>query len=201
MNKLLAGAATTAVVAVSPAVAADMRPAPFPEPYVVAPVPGWTGAYVGLNLGYQLGKVDNLPLKPNGVLGGIQGGYNWQTGQFVLGAETDLQLSSADATFAPYQFSNAWFGTVRGRAGMTFSNVLVYATGGLAYGRGRLTFAGLTEKHTDAGWTAAGNRSGTGPDPGTRRRTRDGQGLPRRRSIGPSWIGAPFGQCSGAGRR
>ena len=48
MNKLLAGAATTAVVAVSPAVAADMRPAPFPEPYVVAPVPGWTGAYVGI---------------------------------------------------------------------------------------------------------------------------------------------------------
>lgn len=156
MNKLLAAAVTASVVAVLPAMAADMRPVPIPGPYVAAPAPGWTGAYVGLNAGYQFGKVDHLPLKPNGVLGGIQGGYNWQTGQFVLGAETDLQLSSADDTFAPYQFSNPWFGTVRGRIGMTFSNVLVYATGGLAYGRGRLTFVGLTETHTDAGWTAGG---------------------------------------------
>ena len=83
MNKLVAAAVTAGAVAVSPAIAADMRPVPIPGPYVAVPAPGWTGAYAGLNLGYQLGKVDNLPLKPNGVLGGIQGGYNWQTGQFV----------------------------------------------------------------------------------------------------------------------
>ena len=155
MKNVLHAAAVLAIAAIATcADAADMR---VPPSYVVAvPPPGWTGAYVGLNGGYQFGKVDNLPLKANGVLGGIQGGYNWQTGQFVFGAETDLQLSSASDTFAPYQFSNPWFGTVRGRAGFAFSNVLVYATGGLAYGRGRLTFAGLTETHTDAGWTAGG---------------------------------------------
>jgi outer membrane immunogenic protein len=156
MHKLIAGAATAAVLAVSPALAADMRVVPLPGPYVVPPPPSWTGGYVGLNVGYQFGKVDNLPLRPNGVLGGIQGGYNWQTGQFVLGAETDLQLSSADDTFAPYQFSNPWFGTLRARAGWAFSNVLVYATGGLAYGKSRLTFAGLTETYTDVGWTGGG---------------------------------------------
>ena len=108
MRKLVAGAAMAAAITVSPALAADMRMGPLPGPYVAPPPPTWTGAYVGLNVGYQFGKVDNLPLKPNGVLGGIQSGYNWQTGQFVLGAETDLQLSSADDTFAPYQFSNPW---------------------------------------------------------------------------------------------
>ena len=156
MRKLIAGAAMAAAISISPALAADMRMGPLPGPYLAPPPPSWTGAYIGLNVGYQFGKVDNLPLKPNGVLGGIQGGYNWQTGQFVLGAETDLQLSSADDTFAPYQFSNPWFGTLRGRVGWAFSNILVYATGGLAYGKGRLTFAGLTETHTDVGWTAGG---------------------------------------------
>src|SRR5438874_8706831 len=148
MKRFFAAVAAV-LVAVSPAIAADMRIVPAPGPYAVPPPPAWTGAYVGVNAGYQFGKVDSLPLKPNGVLGGIQGGYNWQTGQFVLGAETDLQLSSADDTFAPYQFANPWFGTVRGRIGWAFSNVLVYATGGLGYGRSRLTFAGLTETHTN----------------------------------------------------
>jgi outer membrane immunogenic protein len=75
MHKLVAGAAMAATIAVLPAFAADMRMGPLPGPYVVPPPPTWTGAYVGLNVGYQFGKVDNLPLKPNGVLGGIQGGY------------------------------------------------------------------------------------------------------------------------------
>jgi outer membrane immunogenic protein len=156
MKNVLHAAAALAIAAI--ATCADAADMVWRDRSSVVAVPpsGWTGAYVGLNGGYQFGKIGNLPLKPSGVLGGVQGGYNWQTGQFVFGAETDLQLSSASDTFAPYQFSNPWFGTVRGRAGFAFSNVLVYATGGLAYGRGRLTFAGVTETHTDAGWTAGG---------------------------------------------
>jgi outer membrane immunogenic protein len=155
MKKILA-VVVVMLAAVPPALAADMRIVPTPGPYVVPPPPGWTGPYVGINGGYQFGKVENLPLKPSGVLGGIQGGYNWQSGQFVLGADADLQLSTADDTFAPYQFSNPWFGTVRGRVGWAFNNILVYGTGGLAYDRTRLNFAGLTESHTDAGWAAGG---------------------------------------------
>ena len=153
MKKILA-VVVVMLAAVPPALAADMRIVPTPGPYVVPPPPGWTGPYVGINGGYQFGKVENLPLKPSGVLGGIQGGYNWQSGQFVLGAETDLQLSTADDTFAPYQFSNPWFGTVRGRAGYAFSNILVYGTAGLAFGELRGQTFGLTETHTSAGWTA-----------------------------------------------
>ena len=52
----------------------------------------------------------------------------------MFGGETDLQISGADDTFAPWKFSNPWFGTLRGRAGVAFNNVLLYATLGLAYG-------------------------------------------------------------------
>jgi len=143
------------ILVASPAAAADLSIAPTPYapmPYAM-PTP-WYGPYVGLNLGYEWGSVARLPISPAGIVGGAQAGYNWQSGQFVLGAETDLQLSEANETFASYQFSNPWFGTLRGRAGFVFSNVLLYATAGLAYGEGRLDFAGLSETHNDLGWTA-----------------------------------------------
>ena len=57
-----------------------------------------------------------------------------QFGQFVFGAETDLQVSGADDTFASWKFSNPWFGTLRGRAGVAMNNVMFYGTLGLAYG-------------------------------------------------------------------
>jgi outer membrane immunogenic protein len=44
---------------------------------------------------------------------------------------------------------------VRGRAGYLFiNNFLVYATGGLAFGELRAETFGLSETHTNAGWTA-----------------------------------------------
>ena len=73
------------------------------------------------------------PIRP-ASLGGVQVGYNWQSGQFVFGGETDLQISGADDTFAPWKFSNPWFGTLRGRAGFAMNNILFYGTLGLAYG-------------------------------------------------------------------
>jgi outer membrane immunogenic protein len=94
----------------------------------------WAGPYLGGNLGYNWGSVDNNPAKPSGVLGGVGGGYNWQTGQWVFGVEGDLQANGAEDTFAPWKFSNPWFGTVRGRVGYAFNNVLLYGTGGLAFG-------------------------------------------------------------------
>jgi outer membrane immunogenic protein len=151
---LLAGIALVAVP-MQGALAADRE---YPLTYVAVPAApfNWSGAHVGLSLGYDFDKAASLPVKPNGVLGGIQGGYDWQTGRFVFGAESDLQLSSAGDTFAPYKFSNPWFGTVRGRLGWAFSNILLYGTGGLVYGEGSLHFAGLTETHMGAGWTAGG---------------------------------------------
>jgi outer membrane immunogenic protein len=94
--------------------------ADFPSNNYYAPSPpplafSWAGPYLGANLGYEWGTVDNNPTRPSGVAGGAQGGFNWQRGAFVYGAEADFQLSAAEDTSAPWQFSNSWFGTVRGR--------------------------------------------------------------------------------------
>jgi outer membrane immunogenic protein len=164
---LLSSAAT---LVISPAVAGDLPEGPpplppAPPPYVAYPpspgpvapvpyVPRWYGPYAGLNLGYEWGNLSNLYVNPNGIVGGGQLGYNWQNGQFVFGVETDLQLSDADATFASYQFSNPWFGTTRGRAGVAYGFTLFYATAGLAYGEGKFDFSGLSESNTSLGWTA-----------------------------------------------
>ncbi|WP_332691414.1 outer membrane protein [Bosea sp. (in: a-proteobacteria)] len=88
----------------------------------------------------------------DGFLGGGQIGYNYQIGRVVVGVEADLQYldarqSSWQAATLNNAFSSAtitttaqasvdWLGTLRLRAGYeVFDRTLVYATGGLAYGR------------------------------------------------------------------
>jgi outer membrane immunogenic protein len=114
----------------------------------------WAGPYIGGNIGYAWGAVDNNWAKPTGFVGGVQAGYNWQQGPWVFGLEGDIQATGADDTFAPWKFSNPWFGTVRGRGGYAFNNILVYGTIGLAFGELRANTFGLTESHTNVGWTA-----------------------------------------------
>lgn len=86
-----------------------------------------------------------------GAIAGGQVGYNWQFGsQGVFGFEADLQYSDIRGTgiartlplfggFIEYDADSErrlrWFGTVRGRLGLLITpNVLLYASGGLAYG-------------------------------------------------------------------
>ena len=127
-------------------------------PYGIPTRPGgymWQGPYVGANLGYQWSGINNNPASPSGIAGGVQAGYNVQYGQFVFGGETDLQVTGADGTFAPWKFSNPWFGTLRARAGLAMSSVLFYGTVGLAYGTLNMknTLTSVSESHTRAGWT------------------------------------------------
>lgn len=125
----------------------------------------WAGPYLGGNIGYEWGSVDNNPSKPSGFVGGVQAGYNFQNGPWVFGVEGDIQAAGADDTFAPWKFSNPWFGTLRGRAGYAFSNVLFYGTAGLAFGELRGQTFGGTESHTTAGWTiGAGAEMGLAPN-------------------------------------
>jgi outer membrane immunogenic protein len=125
----------------------------------------WAGPYIGGNLGYAWGSVANNPTKPSGFVGGVQAGYNWQNGSFVFGLEGDIQATGAEETFAPWKFSNPWFGTVRGRAGFAFNNVMFFGTGGLAFGELRATTFGVSESHTNAGWTlGAGAEMGLAPN-------------------------------------
>jgi len=114
----------------------------------------WAGPYLGGNIGYEWGSVSNNAANPSGFIAGVQAGYNFQNGPWVFGMEGDIQASGADDTFASWKFSNPWFGTVRGRAGYAFNNILFYGTAGLAFGELRAeTFGGWSESHTTAGWT------------------------------------------------
>jgi outer membrane immunogenic protein len=140
-------------------------PVPSPTSYT------WKGGYIGGHVGWGRGRanttftplpnatqfIDMTPTTlrpdPSGFNGGAQGGYNWQTGRFVMGGEADISWSkmSGTATVTPIIKNNGtpfpgagfltahqdttWFGTVRGRMGITPTpRVLVYGTGGLAYG-------------------------------------------------------------------
>ncbi|MCP4618129.1 MAG: porin family protein [Bradyrhizobium sp.] len=106
----------------------------------------------------QPGLDNPLPptLRPDGFIGGGQVGYNAQFGSAVAGLEADIDFSNLRktdaATGAPYvggQLTTTidtrldWFGTLRGRLGvLPVNNVLLYATGGLAYGHVRTTTTG-----------------------------------------------------------
>src|SRR6476646_7837765 len=64
----------------------------------------WAGPYLGANIGYAWGSVDNNRAKPSGFAGGAQAGYNWQPGPWVVGIEGDIQATAAEDTFAPWKF-------------------------------------------------------------------------------------------------
>jgi outer membrane immunogenic protein len=89
-----------------------------------------------------------LGAKHNGGFGGDQVGYNWVMSHWLVGFEADIQVADightstirfpggfdADPTVSTGRDHIDWFGTVRGRLGTTFGSVLIYGTGGLAYG-------------------------------------------------------------------
>lgn len=105
---------------------------------------GFTGGgQIGYN--YQLG---NVPLFGNAL-----GGLGLGTGGVVLGVEadaayTDLRGSAAYITdrFSGFSTSTDFVGTVRGRLGYGFDRILVYGTGGFAYGgvNDTATYYGVT---------------------------------------------------------
>ena len=168
------------------------RVMPAPSPIMATPVYNWTGFYVGANAGYAWGSGDvsvlgNAPILsalslaglPNGAsldndgfTMGVQAGYNYQINQFVLGAEADANwvdgsdskgaLGSTGLNF--YSSSKVeWLSTIRARAGFAINNVLIYGTGGFAFGEAKSTvtvsgpfgFGSYTgsESGTRTGWT------------------------------------------------
>jgi outer membrane immunogenic protein len=158
MRKLLLAAAA-AVLLSTPTLAADLPVAA--EPVAPAYLPfTWTGFYVGANVGAAFGDSDrdikiseepdpyeqygNLGDDDVGLTAGVQAGYNYQMGMLVVGVEGDINYLGLDRS-ADYvdeddnifEVSNDinWFGTLRARLGVTpMDRLLVYATGGLAFG-------------------------------------------------------------------
>jgi outer membrane immunogenic protein len=65
----------------------------------------WTGFYAGVNLGWSFGRsrtdynIAGAPFgstsdRMNGIMGGLQAGYNWQHGPAVFGLEGDIQATA-----------------------------------------------------------------------------------------------------------
>jgi high affinity Mn2+ porin len=171
LRHLLIGGIATALVCSGGAFAADRRvTAPRSVPSALSPY-DWTGFYLGANAGYGFGRsrTDSVfgdaatatPLLAtgasssfDGVLGGVQAGYNRQAAYWVLGLEIDVQHTNQRATnshFCPGAVCNAgmtpldtpvtvahsheldWLATLRARFGVAAApDVILYATGGLA---------------------------------------------------------------------
>jgi outer membrane immunogenic protein len=147
---LIAAASFSALLV--PAVGAELGPAPAAS--TGAPDYSWSGSFFGTSAGIISARVPEFGAAWSSFAGGGQVGHNWQSGRFVFGAETDLQLSGGRDTFAAWQFSNPWFGSVRGRAGFALNNVLFYATAGLGYGDLRARVGNLADSRVLTGLTA-----------------------------------------------
>lgn len=165
--------------------AADLpRQAPPPPPPAL-PVFTWTGFYAGVNAGYGFSTGSGGFTDPTfgtatgggrsgGFAGGGQAGYTYQFtpgSGFVVGVETDIQgaaFGKADAAYlggTPYYSlrpSLDYFGTVRGRVGYAFDRVLIYGTGGFAYGGGSRPSAASAYPYSLPGTTRTGYAVGGG---------------------------------------
>jgi outer membrane immunogenic protein len=87
----------------------------------------------------------------SGLVGGVEAGYDWQWSNWLLGVEADFSLAGMSGTASGTSFlttaftqtttaeqSTDWYGTVRGRVGwLATPNLLLFGTGGFAYGRVR----------------------------------------------------------------
>lgn len=169
MKKLLLASVGVLALSVAAASAADIpREMPTKAPPVYTPPAwSWTGLYVGINGGYGWGSSDfSAPFATGsfdtdgGLVGGTLG-YNWQQGQFVFGAEGDIDWSdiggSTTCGGVNCTVDNDWLGTLRGRVGYAFDRFMPYITGGLAVGNVSTNIAGVgSGDDVNAGWTAGG---------------------------------------------
>jgi outer membrane immunogenic protein len=186
--------------------AAAIMPATAQSP---APAYNWTGFYLGGNVGYGWGNSDAASsfaclspindcvyagasnnalfsaagtgtLSQNRYYGGIQGGFNWQARNVVVGVEVDFNAfklrRTRTVTGVPIDpeggnifavttgVESNWMATARGRLGWTLvPTVLLYATGGLAITDLTVSNAFLDDASTIIGITAntAGASSAT----------------------------------------
>jgi outer membrane immunogenic protein len=148
----------------------------------------WTGFYIGANVGDAFDNSDrvnavvgglgafDLRNKSDGVTAGGQFGYNYEfrlggLNGIVVGVEADAAYTDLSGSLAiPTGIAGAtvnlnsrldYLGTIRGRLGYAYDRLLIYGTGGFAYGTvehsadlNGANFANL--KTTETGFTYGG---------------------------------------------
>lgn len=134
--------------------------------YGKAPPPAgfdWSGLYIGGHIGGGWAKNDLTDpgstlsstayanfqtTDSSGFLGGVQGGWNYQIGRFVIGTDADFSWSSIDGS-STFGYDNStrssafrnqtlsadtnWTGTATTRLGVAASNWLLYSKIGVAW--------------------------------------------------------------------
>ncbi|MBI5319652.1 outer membrane beta-barrel protein [Bradyrhizobium sp.] len=123
-----------------------------------APIWSWTGFYGGVHVGAGWGTTEStltgasapglgaiaftFPFSQNsrsGILGGVQAGYNWQSGWAVFGVQGDFAGADIKGTtpcvvILSCTTTSHWLATVSGRLGaVVLDRGLVYAKGGVAW--------------------------------------------------------------------
>lgn len=149
---LIAMAAAASVLLATGANAADV--------VSTAPESDWSGFYLGVHGGYGHANLDGVfdsgesdredrvqggDFDMNGVLGGGQIGYNYQTGMWVVGVEGDFSFLNYSEQVEDHDPENPtdhvdasvdWLASIRARAGVTVGSALIYGTGGIAFANG-----------------------------------------------------------------
>jgi outer membrane immunogenic protein len=115
----------------------------------------WTGFYAGAQVGYGWGQssgtqnangtffpVVPYAIDPAGALAGGHVGFNYQTNALVVGAEADIEASNLNGSTTISAFDQTYvfnvkaetLASVRGRVGWAQDRLMLYGTGGVAWG-------------------------------------------------------------------
>jgi len=187
-------AAASAVAVTGSALAAEPLPPPPPPPVFT-----WTGVYIGAQIGgvWGTGQFSNftgfapftrtflntsLGGTPSGVIGGGHVGYQVQFNQWILGIEGSVDGTSltktvtagfpnflGGSTLTAESYTHIQ-GSIRGKLGFAWDRLMIYGTGGVAFGNFDADFqlavfsrrfvtpfsASDDVSSTRVGWTAGG---------------------------------------------
>ena len=159
----------------SSAYAAD---AVIEEVAVVDTAHNWSGVYLGAQAGYDWGDHSETEylatgafsysqdFDSDGASGGLFGGYNWQSSQFVFGVDANIDYSNIDGGYSitnlggtgSTDLSINWQGALRARVGVALDRILLYAAAGGAVADAEYDFGvdGVLDETFDEtlwGWT------------------------------------------------
>jgi len=177
MNKaILAATALLLSAATVPASAADLL-SPVGLKDSAVPASNWTGYYLGAQGGYGWDSKTTFTgpdvdqelatgVRPAGIFGGLSADALWQLSGFVVGVGTEINYAniadnSAVAPASSLTSAIDYWGSLHVRAGLPLgSALLVYGTGGFAYGGVEARAVGantiLSDAELRAGWMAGG---------------------------------------------
>ena len=133
----------------------------------------WEGAYIGGHLGGAWGvERDTLHVffadvfEVSGATGGVHFGYNWASGDFVLGPEAEFDvtnLKGSRPTVGAVGFlaiRASWLASVRARLGYALGATMPYVAGGVAVTSATETLSlfalPTSQAKTLTGWTLGG---------------------------------------------